>query len=110
MQKGFDQLKTQALAQFLGIDLDEAGQYIDDEKYLVLTDSEADDLWDAELDAYIDNCIIDQLPADLARYFDAEAWKRDARFDGRGHCLAHYDGDENEETVGDEVFYIYRQY
>ena len=110
MTKDFDQLKAQALAQFLGVDLDEAEQHIDDENYLVLTDSEAEDLWDAELDAYIDECIIDQLPADLARYFDCEAWKRDARFDGRGHCLAHYDGDENEETVDGETFYIYRQY
>lgn len=110
MQKDFDQLKAQALAQFLGVDLDEAEQYIFQEKYLVLTDSEADDLWDAELDAYIDDFIIDQLPPNLANYFDAEAWKRDARFDGRGHCLAHYDGDENEETVNGETFYIYRQY
>lgn len=28
--------------------------------------------------------------------------------DGRGHFLAQYDGDENEEKVGDARFYLYR--
>lgn len=110
MRKDFDQLKAQALAQHLGIDLDGAEQYIDEEKYLVLTDTEANDLWNAELDTYIEDCIIDQLPPELANYFDTEAWKRDARFDGRGHCLANYDGNEHEETIDGETLYIYRQY
>ncbi len=29
--------------------------------------------------------------------------------DGRGHFLSGYDGNENEETVEGEIFYIYRQ-
>lgn len=28
--------------------------------------------------------------------------------DGRGHFLSSYDGDENEETINGETFYIYR--
>jgi len=28
--------------------------------------------------------------------------------DGRGHFIAHYDNDENEVSVGDTTFYIYR--
>ena len=36
-------------------------------------------------------------------YFDREAWKRDARMDGRGHCLGSYDGGEYE--VGDYLVY-----
>jgi hypothetical protein len=28
--------------------------------------------------------------------------------DGRGHFMSSYDGNENEETVNDETFYIYR--
>ena len=28
--------------------------------------------------------------------------------DGRGHFLASYDGDENEETVDGVTYYIYR--
>jgi hypothetical protein len=28
--------------------------------------------------------------------------------DGRGHFLSFYDGEENEEKVGDETFYLFR--
>lgn len=42
-------------------------------------------------------------------YFDDEKWKQDARYDGRGHSLSHYDGEENYEEVDRETYYIYRQ-
>jgi len=83
--------------------------------YLVLTDSEADDKWEESLDSYIEECITPELDkldtlGNLSAYikFDEEMWKRDARMDGRGHSLASYDGEENEETVNGETFYIYR--
>ncbi len=83
--------------------------------YMVLTDSEADEKWDESLDSYIEECIqpeIDKLEGlgDLQYYitFDEEKWKRDARMDGRGHSLSSYDGNENEETIEGETFYIYR--
>lgn len=44
----------------------------------------------------------------LIFHFDDEAWKRDARMDGRGHSLATYDGHEHYETVDGDEFYIYR--
>lgn len=28
--------------------------------------------------------------------------------DGRGHFMSSYDGEENEVTVNDQTFYIYR--
>jgi hypothetical protein len=83
--------------------------------YLVLTDEEADDKWDEELDNYIEECItpeIDKLDVGNLSYyikFDEEMWKRDAKMDGRGHSLSRYDGHEHEETVNGETFYIYRQ-
>lgn len=41
--------------------------------------------------------------------FDIEAIAEYCRDnDGRGHSLASYDGEENEITIEDEVFYIYR--
>ena len=79
------------------------------EEYNVYTDSEADDAWEDELDNYIDECIRPELPDHLANYFDEEAWKRDARFDGRGHAISRYDGCEYEEKVNDEWYYIFRQ-
>ena len=77
-------------------------------EYLVITDDEADELWEESLDSYLEDCIYPGLTGNLANYFDDEAWKNDARYDGRGHSLSGYDGCEYKETVNDETFYIYR--
>lgn len=76
-------------------------------EYVVLTDDEADDAWDAELESYIDDCL--EIPESIEPYFDREAWKRDARMDGRGHSLSRYDGNEYEQTVNGTTYYLYRQ-
>jgi hypothetical protein len=80
-----------------------------DNDYLVLTDEEADEKWEESLDNYLEECIYPELEGNLKNYFDDEKWKRDARYDGRGHSLSGYDGNENEETVEGITFYIYRQ-
>ena len=76
-------------------------------KYAIGTDSEADDAWDQSLDSYIDDCgLLDSVPENLRRYFDRDTWKSDARYDGRGHSLASYDGDELELNDGFVAFRI----
>lgn len=97
--------KAQALANHLQIDVTEAETLIEDGDWLVLDDSEADDAWDESLDSYLEECIYPELPSNMAQYFDSEKWKRDARYDGRGHSLSSYDGDEIELEGG---FYGYR--
>ena len=82
---------------------------IGDQEYLVVTDGEADDLWDQSLDNYIDECILPELPEIAKNYFDVEKWKKGAKHDGRGHSLAGYDGEEHEAKIGDTTYYIYRQ-
>lgn len=76
--------------------------------YMVLTDEEADIKWDESLNNYLEECIYPELPENMQMCFDDEKWKRDARYDGRGHSLSSYDGNENEETVEGETFFIYR--
>lgn len=85
-------------------------QPINDGEYLVLTDEEADDAWDEALDSYLDDCVLPGLPEHARHYFDRPAWKRDARFDGRGHSLALYDGEEHAvyDEEDDTTCYIYR--
>jgi len=80
----------------------------DEGDYLVLTDSEADERFEEALDSYIEDCIMSEIPKYLQNYFDEDSWKQDARYDGRGNSLATYDGDENEEVIEGESFYIYR--
>jgi len=113
--------KVKALKQYLGCKKSdiEVSSYDDNifeaegNEYLVVTDEEADDLWEESLDNYLQDCVYPDLPDNLVNYFDDEAWKRDARYDGRGHILSGYDGEENEEVVtykdgSSETFYIYR--
>jgi hypothetical protein len=90
--------------------LTEVDEYDEDanNNYLVLTNEEADDKWEESLDNYLEECIYPELQGNLKNYFDDEKWKDDARMDGRGHSLSSYDGNENEETVEGETFYIYR--
>ena len=64
----------------------------DGESWLVLDDSEADERWEEELDWYIEECIMPEIPKYLQWYFDEEKWKNDARNDGRGHSISKYDG------------------
>ena len=109
----------ESFEDFLSNESDEVEELESDdynEDYRVLTDEEADEAWEESLDNYIEECItpeIDKISegaGNLSYYitFDEDAWKRDARMDGRGHSLSSYDGHENEETVEGTTFYIYR--
>jgi len=84
--------------------------------YQVLTDDEADEAQDQDFDSYLEECVFPELPQNMVRYFDRDAWKKDALMDGRGHCLGRYDGDEHEitdpetdEGTGGKMFFAYRQ-
>jgi hypothetical protein len=76
----------------------------DSGEYVIGTDEEADIAQNMEFNRYLDDCIYPGLPGDIAHYFDEEAWKRDSRYDGRGHALSSYDG--NEIEIAD--LYAYR--
>lgn len=109
--------KARALAQHLDIhfSLVEESTFDDNHfdaegcSYLVVTDEEADSLWDKSLDSYLDDCILPDLPDNMQNYFDTDAWKRDARMDGRGHSLNSWDGSEYDENVDGTTYFIYRQ-
>lgn len=73
-------------------------------EYLVLTDSEANEAWEASQESYIDDCVLPEIPEAYRAYFDKEAYLKDLSIDGRGSNLASYDGEENESGE----YYIYR--
>ena len=106
--------KTLALAKRLEIDPSEVNETkygtfeAEGGEYMVLTDAEADEKWEESLDNYLEECVYQELPENFRCYFDDEKWKRDAKMDGRGHSLSGYDGEEHEETINGEDFYIYR--
>lgn len=95
------------------LDIDDTPVHYEGKDLLVLTDEEADSAWEDSLDEYIDQVILPEIPNYSQSYFDREAWKNDARMDGRGHALARYDGDENCYTIefddgSKQDIYIYR--
>ena len=102
--------KITALAEHLNIQPEEIQPLHEncfgasESEFLVLTDEEAESAFDQALKAFVDDCILPDIPEHLQSYFDTARWKQDARYDGRGHSLASYDGCEHE--AGD--FYIYR--
>jgi len=96
------------IVKWIDIDFDGDSFSFDSQDWLCYTYQEAGWAEDEYLDNYIDECIMPSLPKDLQFYFDDEKWKKDARMDGRGHCLASYDGEEHEIEVDNETFYFYR--
>ena len=110
--------RIKALAKYLELDEDDITESKHDDtclevghgkypnEYLVLTDDEADVVWEERLDSYIDECL--EIPDHLQSYFDEEAWKRDARMDGRGHSISSYDGCEYDVEIDGETLYIFR--
>lgn len=95
------------------LDIEDEEINFNGEYLLILEENEADDRWEQELDSYIEECIYPELPENLQNYFDEDAWKRDARFDGRGHAISRYDGVENEFCIkfdddSQEYINIYR--
>lgn len=111
-------VRMQALAKHLECEIDDVSEGHDEttfdgpgrSEYRVMTDDEANEAWEESLDSYIDDCLLPEVKDEtIKRYFNREAWKRDARHDGRGHSLSSYDGEENEVRLDDGTYlYIYR--
>lgn len=78
------------------------------EEWAVLSEEEAEAAWEESLDNYLDECILPELAEPMRTYFDRDAWKRDARHDGRGHCLSGYDGNEHEVHLAGTWYFLYR--
>lgn len=110
------EMRIKALANHLEIEIDEIQSTKYDEKilevgndeYLIVTDQEADDIWDERLESYIDECILPDIPEHARNYFDNESWKVDAQMDGRGHAISSYDGCEYDIEIDGEILYIFR--
>ena len=99
--------KIIALMEHTGEEYSECESHIDLDRYRVYTDSEANDALDEALDEYCEEHILSQIPSSLQQYFDDEEWKDDNSSD-RGHYLGQSDGDEHEETINGNTYYIYK--
>ncbi len=89
------------------IEINDTNCVIQGDDYVAGDDEEMDELWDEDLDNYIDECL--EIPKNIEMYFDREHWKKDARVDGRGHSLNRYDGNEDKHKINDTWYFAYRQ-
>lgn len=112
-----DDLKLIAFQRQLNVPADELEDIDQDgdrfsyggEEWLVFTDSEAEQAFEAALEDYVQECVLDVIPAQYRSYFDFEMYIRDIRLsDGRGAMLASYNGAEEEQRVEGEWIYLYR--
>ena len=99
--------KIIALMEHTGDEYSECESHIDLDRFRVYTDEEANDALDEALDLYCEEHILSQIPSYLHQYFDDEEWKSDNNSD-RGHYLGQNDGDEHEETINGNTYYIYK--
>lgn len=102
-----DKEKILALMEHTGDEYSECESHIDLDRYRVYTDREAKDALDKALDEYCEEHILSQIPSSLHQYFDDEEWKDDNSSD-RGSYLGQSDGDEHEETINGNTYYIYK--
>lgn len=102
-----DEEKILALMEHTADGYSECESHIDLDRYRVYNDTEANYALDEALDTYCEDNILSQIPNYLHQYFDAEEWKDDNSSD-RGHYLGQSDGDEHEETINGNTYYIYK--
>lgn len=106
-----DNLDDQYLALTIYNDIyySEAVDLIDSEEYWVLTDDEADEKAELEVQYHLEDAL-DQIPFNLQQYFDDDKYISDYISDGRGYLLNIYNGSEDSITLDNgSVFYIYRR-
>ena len=108
---------------------------MDDTKYIILTEEEAnelakenilDSLWAFKADFIIDHTALPRIATDMLKEYclkhsndanetirelilDEDKFVEDAMdADGRGHFMNSYDGEEHEVCVGSKILYVYR--
>lgn len=95
------------------LDIDDSPVKYDGQELLILTDDEAEEQWDEQLDSYIEWEVLSEIPEHLRFYFDDVRYKDNLKLDCRASWLASYDGDENQYRIdfddgSSQYIYIYR--
>jgi len=80
----------------------------DGAEYRVLTNDEADKLWNEMLYEQMEEFLKYRTDLSIKFYFDDEKWLNKARQDGRAYTISRCDGLEYVEKVNGTEYYIYR--
>lgn len=131
-------IERKAIATDIDCTIDELSDYMESGDYLVLTDSEADEmakeyikesLWAFNADFILSECDLDFSGADSLRSMQEKSCESANDFilslvektcglddfikaaistDGRGHFMSSYDGEEHEVIINGAYLYWYR--
>jgi hypothetical protein len=110
--------RVQALAEFLDCPLSiitesAYGGHVfsaEGSDWLVVDDNEADELWEEDLENYVEECILPDLNEMHRNYFDTESWIEDTKRNGdRGNSLNRYSGEEDSVEFEGITWFIYQQ-
>ena len=96
-----------ALMQETGDFYSDCEDSIRTDKWLILTDSEADTKWMEYAETYAEDVRL-EIPRHLQTYFDEDEYIEDLLDNGRGALLASYDGAEREQEVNGTTYYLYK--
>ena len=78
---------------------------LDGMEFRLISDDSIERIHADEIQEYVDDCILNDCPETLQRYFDYDSFIRDCRIgDGYGHHFSSYDGSE----VNAASYYIFR--
>ena len=111
--------EVQALAQFLNCELDEITEEgsnwfgnadvfsYGNAEYAVISENDIEHVFHEYAEDMIDEVVLPELPERYRSYFDYERFERDMSYDGYGQ-MSSYDGEDNEEKIGDTYYHIIR--
>ena len=110
-----EDIKAQALAKFLGCDIEDIEpaekkhiyKTAEGVEYYVLTDFQADNIFSDMFDDFVHENVFCQIPDHLHFYFDRELYKKDFLINETRGSLMALDGQEICQEIGGETFYIY---
>ena len=91
------------------LEIDDYNATVQGVDYYFGTNDEMDEAWDNDLDNYIEECVLPEIPEHYQFYFDEEKFKNYCKLDGRGHSLNGYDGSEISVNFNDVEYYAYQQ-
>ena len=96
-----------ALMQETGDFYSDCEDSIGTDRWLILTDSEADIKCMEYAETFAEDAL-SEIPRHLQIYFDENKYIEDLLDNGRGELLASYDGAEREQEVNGTTYYIYK--
>lgn len=99
----FDDLCTDG--DFYGSPLTSVGR---NRQYAVIESDDIEGVFAKHIEAFVDDCVLPDIPEAYRNYFDTEKYTRDVEANDGYGGMATYDGNDNEVVVDGKYYHIFR--